>query len=199
MDQTDAQLISRSLEQPADFGAIFDRHASVLLRFLVRRAGRDLGATLLGELFRVAFERRASFDLERTSARPWLFGIATNLLMHRSRSDARQARATRVIEADPLVERASSIQREIVEEVDARLLLPTVVAALRLIPEGEREALLLFAWEELTYPEIAEALDVPVGTVRSRIHRARKRLRELLALTGKQRLDPESPAPREGR
>ena len=66
-----------------------------MLRFLTRRAGPDLGAGLLGELFRVAFERRGAFDLERASARPWRYGIATNLPVHRSRSAAREARATR--------------------------------------------------------------------------------------------------------
>ena len=80
------------------------------------------------------------------------------------------------------------------------LILPHVAVALRSLPESEREALLLYAWEDQSYEEIAEALDVPIGTVRSRIHRARRRLRELIVRSGKEHDEPpDSPAAREGR
>ncbi len=198
---SDAEWIEHSLTRPAAFGAIFDRHAETLLRFLTRRVGADVGATLLGELFRIAFERRASFDLGRESARPWLYGIGANLLMHRGRSVAREARATRTVVHEAFLETpAPRVEAELVAEVDARLLLPQVAVALRLLPEGEREALMLFAWEDLAYEEIAEALEIPVGTVRSRIHRGRARLRELLGPNGKARNEtPDAPAARETR
>ena len=187
-DSSDADVIARSLERPGDFGLIFDRHAEVMLRFLVRRAGPERGAGLLGELFRVAFERRGAFDPGRESARPWLYGIASNLLMHATRTELRRARATRRMEERALGEAPAAPKAEaaVIEEIDARLLLPRVAAALATLPEGEREALLLFAWEDQGYAEIAEALEIPLGTVRSRISRGRQRLRELVGVTGKE-------------
>ena len=72
--------------------------------------------------------------------------------------------------------------------LDARLLFPRVANAIEALPDDEREALLLFAWEELPYQSVAEALDLPIGTVRSRLNRARARLRELLEPKGKGRV-----------
>ncbi len=198
-EPSDADWIARSLQRPSEFAAIFDRHAETLLRFLVRRAGPEIGSALLGELFRVAFERRERFDLDRSSARPWLYGIATNLLLHRARSDGRRARATRTVEDHQLsVDPAAEVERVVIEEIDARLMLPRLATALRSLPEGEREALLLLAWEDLSYGEIAEALDVPLGTVRSRIHRGRTRLREQMGLRGKEEEERTDAVPSKG-
>ena len=77
---TDAAVIAASLDEPEAFGALFDRHATVLFRYLVRRVGPDEADTLLGEVFRIAFEKRSTYDGDRPNARPWLYGIATNLL-----------------------------------------------------------------------------------------------------------------------
>jgi RNA polymerase sigma-70 factor (ECF subfamily) len=135
----------------------------------------------LGEVFRIAFERRKAFDSGRPSALPWLYGIAANLLLKHKRGEARRLRASARMAAG----RAAADGRA---ALDARVLLPKVVDALESLPDGEREALLLYAWEELSYPHIAEALELPVGTVRSRLNRARARLRELLGARGKERV-----------
>jgi len=74
--------------------------------------------------------------------------------------------------------------------LDARVLFPRVADAIQTLPDGEREALLLFAWEDLSYQSVAEALALPVGTVRSRLNRARAHLRELLEPRGKNRMKP---------
>ena len=71
--------------------------------------------------------------------------------------------------------------------LDARVLFPRVADAIEALPDGEREALLLFAWEDLSYQSLAEALELPIGTVRSRLNRARAHLRELLEPDGKHR------------
>ena len=92
--ESDAAVIRSSLDAPARFGEIFDRHATVLFRYLVRRVGVDDAELLLGDVFRVAFEKRATYDDERPSARPWLYGIATNLLAHHRRGEARRITAT---------------------------------------------------------------------------------------------------------
>ena len=71
---SDAEVIGRSLSEPEAFGLIYDRHAATLLRFLGRRAGAKVAEGLVGELFRIAFERRKTFDASRASALPWLYG-----------------------------------------------------------------------------------------------------------------------------
>src|SRR5256885_143801 len=174
----------RSGARPGACGPIGDRHAATVLRFLGRRAGAEVAEGLVGELFRIAFERRKTFDTSRASALPWLYGIGSNLLMKHRRGEARRLRAGgRIAAADQAVDRRASAAAR-----DAHLLFPRVAAAIESLPDGEREALLLFAWEELSYQSVAEALELPIGTVRSRLNRARARLRELLEPKGKSRV-----------
>jgi RNA polymerase sigma-70 factor (ECF subfamily) len=176
-EESDGVVIAASLREPGAFGVIFDRHGSTLLRFLARRVDPAEAEDLLGEVFRIAFERRPAFDRDRDSARPWLYGIAANLVAKHYRSETRRLRAlaragaARVPDEDP-AERA-------VAAADAGARWPRVVDAIGGLPEPERQVLLLFAWEELSYDEIAAALGVPVGTVRSRLSRARARLAAL--------------------
>ena len=180
---SDAEVIGRSLGEPEAFGLIYDRHAPALLRFLGRRVGARIAEELVGDLFRIAFERRKTFDVSRASALPWLYGIGSNVLLKHRRAEARRLRASaRMATAGGAANRRASAAA-----LDARLLLPRVADAIASLPDPEREALLLFAWEELPYEGLAEALDLPVGTVRSRLNRARARLRELLEPNGKER------------
>lgn len=72
--------------------------------------------------------------------------------------------------------------------VDADRRWPEVTRLIAELPAGEREVVLLYAWEDLSYDQIAATLEIPVGTVRSRLNRARRRLRELVADTGKGRV-----------
>jgi RNA polymerase sigma-70 factor (ECF subfamily) len=182
MEPSDAAAIASSLEAPAAFGALFDRHATSIHRYLVRRVGPDAAEGLLGDCFRIAFERRAAYDGSRPDARPWLYGIATNLIASHRRSEARRYRALHrmavardaPLAADPAV----------ADAVDARALLPRVLAAIADLPEAERDTLLLHVWEGLGYEEVAAAMAIPVGTVRSRINRARTRLRERAGRSG---------------
>ena len=179
---SDADVIARSLTEPSAFAALFDRHAGVVFRFLVRRVGRDTADELLGETFRIAFERRPTYDLNRPAARPWLYGIANNLLARHRRTEARRLRATALL----AISRATVDTDAVEAAVDASQLWPNVIDAIAALPDGERDALMLHAWEDLSYEEIAAALDIPVGTVRSRLNRARRRLRELTASPGQQ-------------
>jgi len=180
---SDSDVIGRSLAEPEAFAAIYDRHAPALLRFLGRRIGAETGEALAHEAFRIAFERRKSFDSSRASALPWLYGIASNLLRKHRRAEARRLRASARMAAGG----EAADGRSAAGALHARLLLPRVAEALAALPELEREALLLFAWEGLPYEAIAEALEVPIGTVRSRLSRARARLRELLGERGKEK------------
>jgi RNA polymerase sigma factor (sigma-70 family) len=189
--EPDAEVIARSIGDPAAFGTLFDRHAAVLFRFLVRRVGPDSADELLGEAFRIAFERRATFDPGRVTARPWLYGIATNVLSQHHRREARRLRATGRLAAQPPSQ--DDRTERVIASMDARGRWPRVAEALAALPDAERDTILLFAWEELSYDEIATALGIPVGTVRSRLNRGRRRLRELTASCGEQ-LPPPAPA-----
>jgi len=182
--ESDAATIAASVRDPARFGALFDRHATILYRYLVRRVGRDQADALLGDLFLIAFEKRGTYDCERPNARPWLYGIATNLIARHRRSEARRIRASARLLAQ---QKADRDETDIVSAaLDARELWPHVADAVTALPAKERDVLLLYVWEELSYDEIAAALDLPVGTVRSRLNRARTRLRELEVPSGRE-------------
>jgi RNA polymerase sigma factor (sigma-70 family) len=167
----DASLIAQSLARPQIFAAIFNRHFDAVHGYLARRAGRDLADDLAAQTFTVAFERRASFraDLAET-ARPWLFGIATNLLRNEHRAERR---ALSILAELAVTAPAGYVDR-------TRLAHSELGSALASLDPGHRDALLLHAWEGFRYEEIAVALGVPVGTVRSRLARARARLRVAL-------------------
>jgi len=176
-EESDAAVIAASWATPACFGTIFDRHATVLHRYLVRRLGPHDADGMVADVFRIAFEKRASYDLGRASARPWLYGIATNLLVKHRRSEARRIRATArlVARQAPPADEAELVS----DAVDAAGEWQRVAVALTQLPPPERDVLLLHVWEGLPYEDVAEAVGIPVGTVRSRLNRARRRLREL--------------------
>ena len=166
---TDTDCLARSLEEPRAFEQIFDRHFAAVHNYLHRRAGRDLADELSAETFALAFERRASCR-GTGSALPWLYGIATNLLRRRWRSERRQLRAYRRSGVDGW----AVYEDEAAARVDGSSLGARLAEALAAMRPRERDALLLYALADLSYEEIALALDVPVGTVRTWLHRARE-------------------------
>jgi RNA polymerase sigma-70 factor, ECF subfamily len=180
---TDADIIASSETDPGRFGAIFDRHFVAIYRYLRPRVGRDLAEDLASETLAIAFRRRAGYDLSREDARPWLYGIAANLIRHHRRYERRQLLA--YARAGPVVDSGPDAGWEAIDDrIVAHGAVPALARALAALKPAQREVLLLHAWANLTYEQIAEALDVPVGTVRSRLARARRRIRELLAVGG---------------
>jgi len=170
--RSDAELVTASIRDPDAFTELFQRHWDDLYRFCVHRAGAA-GEDIAAEAFRVAFDRRLRYDARYADARPWLFGIAANLIRDHFRSARRE---------DHKRARSAALDARSGGETDLgalerQLLGPQLAAALAGIPAGDRDALLLLAWADLDYEQIGQALDVPLGTVRSRIHRARRRLR----------------------
>ena len=171
----DGAIIAASRRDPARFAEIFDRHWPRVHRYCVSRAGAA-GEDIAAETFRVALDTRARFDGARDDAVPWLLGIATNLLRHRHRSEARRTRALLRLHID---DEADHVDRAL-DRVEAEALGARAAEALGELPPVYRDALLLHVWGELTYEQVAEAARVSVGTVRSRIHRARTYLRTAL-------------------
>ncbi|MFG1676965.1 RNA polymerase sigma factor [Micromonospora sp. NPDC049282] len=176
---TDAELIARSGNLPEAFAALFDRHAAALHRYLARRAGGLVAEDLVAQTFLVAFEQRARYDVSRPNARAWLYGIATNLLRRHHRDEERLFRSLARTGTDALADPCPSDR--ILDRLDASALSQRLAAVLAGLPAAERDVLLLHAWADLDLEEVGRALDIPAGTVRSRLHRARKRLRPLLS------------------
>ena len=157
----------------SEFEQLFETNFESIFGYLARRVGRDVARDLAAETFAQAFGSRRRFDSRRGTRRAWLFGIAHNLVRHHLRDEERRLRAFARIERPSAVEPPP-------EE-------PRLAAALADLPIGDRDVLLLFAWADLSYDEIATTLSVPVGTVRSRLHRARHQLRD--ALTHEEAVD----------
>jgi RNA polymerase sigma-70 factor (ECF subfamily) len=165
------------------FGAIFERHFVAIHRYLERRVGLHLAEDLASETFVVAFRRRATYDGGQDNARPWLFGIATNLLRRHWRTERRQLTAYAKTGTDPVVAFDPALDAA-EDRAQAEAVEQPVAAALGALRPEDRDVLLLYAWADLSYREVATALGVPVGTVRSRLARARDVVRGLLAASG---------------
>ncbi|HVX20425.1 MAG TPA: RNA polymerase sigma factor [Acidimicrobiales bacterium] len=176
--QDDAACIDASLADPARFAVLFDRHGRAVASYLAHRAPASAVEDLVSETFLAAFRSRDRYDLGQPDARPWLLGVATNVLRHHWRAEGRRR---------ALVERlrrwAPDCGDPPAAGADAASSWPDadrVRRALNRLDPGTRDAVMLLAVADLTYDEIARSLGVPVGTVRSRIFRGRRRLRELL-------------------
>ena len=177
MDRTDAELISASLADPSLFGTLFERHYQAVYRFAARRNGVEDAGDVTADTFVRAFEIRHRYDPTRNSCLPWLYGIAQNLIGDRIRRVRRGRRIYLVAAAD-----IRTVEFE--HDADSRILAASVGGqlndALRRLSNRDRNTLLLYALEGLTYSEIALTLDIPVGTVGSRLARARERISELI-------------------
>jgi RNA polymerase sigma factor (sigma-70 family) len=172
---SDADIILASLKDPDEFVRLFDRHVQIVGAFLASRVGISLAEDLTSETFLIAFSRMRSYDLGRPDARPWLLGIASNLMRHHWRSEARQLAAYSRTIGDQL---AGDDQESINDRLDAVRSSARLAEGLRKLSRRELDPLLLLAWGNLTYEEISHALRLPIGTVKSRISRGRRKLRE---------------------
>jgi RNA polymerase sigma-70 factor (ECF subfamily) len=184
----DGTAIARSLKRPEAFTDVFDRHFAFVHRYVSRRAGRDRADDVTSHTFTVAFAHRGRYRDDLGTARPWLLGIATNLLRAEYRGDQRVASVIERLGSEAVVSSSSSDLAGASAELNDDNRLHDALA--RLDPE-QREALLLHALGELSYAEIASALEIPIGTVRSRISRAcaalRLQLQPPVPVTGERR------------
>lgn len=181
---TDSELIERSISEPEQFVAIFDRHFSVVHRFL-RLRGDGVADDLAAETFAIAFGRRSEYDAARPDARAWLFGIAVNLLRTHWRSERRKLAAFARLGGETAIDSSYAV----IERMDARRAVASLRGVLDTLRPDDRDILLLHACVGLTYDEVADALAIPSGTVRSRLHRLRARLRDRLAEEERQRME----------
>jgi hypothetical protein len=110
----DAELIAASRAEPEVFAAIFDRHAATIHHYAARRLGQAVADDVVGETFLVAFRRPDRYDLAYRDARPWLFGIATNVISRHRQAEVRFYRALARTGVDAVIDSPA-------DEVVARL------------------------------------------------------------------------------
>jgi RNA polymerase sigma factor (sigma-70 family) len=166
------------------FEDAFEAEFASLHRYLARRVGSSTADDVTAETFAVAFRSWDRLDPARP-VRPWLYGIAANLVRHHWRKERRMLRAYARTGVDPVLAQ----EDEAVERADANTRQRELAAALASLRRDERETLLLHAWAELTDSEIADALDAPIGTVKSRLSRTRERLRNQLGEVGQEAIE----------
>ena len=179
--EADAAALSVSASDTEGFGLLYDRYAGQLYRYAYQRAGDQAAQDIVADTFLAAFQQRASFDPARGEVRPWLFGILTRKLARYHRAEkARYLALARA--AGPGTE--DNPDERITDAVSAAALRAPLAAALAGLSPGDRDVLLLVAWADCTYEEVATVVGIPVGTVRSRLNRARRKVRQALGEKG---------------
>jgi RNA polymerase sigma-70 factor (ECF subfamily) len=158
------------------FGMLFERHARTIYNFCFRRVGNWATAEDLVSIVFLHAWRRLDKPLPRGKELPWLLGIATNVVRNRRRAERRDAAAlARVPRPSP----EPSFADDSDQRVDDEELMGRALGLFERLPRREQDVFALCAWSELSYEDAAIALQIPVGTVRSRLSRARARLQEL--------------------
>lgn len=177
-ERDDRELWLRSASDPEAFGALFERHAQAVYAFCCWRTG-DWSASedLTSATFLEAWSHRRSVTLTGTSVLPWLLGVANNLARNSARSRGRHRAAVRRLPPPPS---APSSEDEEMRRLDGGGTPGDAVGILAGLSDPEREIVLLVFWSGLSYEEAAEALGVPIGTVRSRVSRTRAKVQRML-------------------
>lgn len=174
----DQELWERARGGDAEaFGELYEIHARAVQGYCLWRSGstqvaEDVAATVFLE----AWRNRARLRLTTETAAPLLLGIANNVMRHQWRSMRRHRNAIERMKGAERADAAGNLEEEVAAKMEALHRVREAGEAIRALPRREREVLALVAWGELSYEETAVALGVPVGTVRSRLSRARARL-----------------------
>ncbi|HUZ41248.1 MAG TPA: RNA polymerase sigma factor [Acidimicrobiales bacterium] len=166
-----------AIVDPLAFERGFEENFSSIHRFIARRVGTALADDLAAETFAIAFRRRTSFDAERGSLRSWLYGIAINLIRNHWRAEQHLLHLDARLRVEAEYHEDPSLSDE---RLSASLLAPRIATALASLNGEQREVILLHAWAELRHDEIAFALGIAPGTVRSRLSRARASMADQL-------------------
>ena len=177
-DATDSEIIRASWQAPDRFGTLHDRHVAALYRYACQRVGPAAAEDVVADTFVAAFAQRHRYDVARGDARPWLFGILTNRIARWGRTEKIHYRAYARAWQAPVVDGEAE---RVAEQVSAQAMRGRLAAALCRLSRADRDVLLLISWGQLSYDEVAQALGIPVGTVASRLNRARRKVRKALA------------------
>lgn len=158
------------------FPELMRRHGPAMHAYLERRGGRDTADDLLSEVFLRAYSGLRHYDERWADARPWLYGITRNVLREHWRRSAAEDGWARIARVAP----DDDPWPDVDDRLDAAARRSSLHRALAALTAGERDVLLLVTWEGLSPAEASVALGIPQGTARSRLHRARSIMRQLL-------------------
>jgi RNA polymerase sigma factor (sigma-70 family) len=172
---TDSDILKRSERTPQAFAEVFDRHAGAVESFLRRRLGAEAAEDALSDTFLIAFRRRGSFDHAWESALPWLLGIAARVAAKNRATEARHWRAVAAAAGRGETTSGGGIE-ESTGRLDAAAAIRALAPRIAALSARERDTLFMYAWSDLAPDQIAQAMEVPVGTVWSRLHRIRRKL-----------------------
>ncbi|MFT2016530.1 RNA polymerase sigma factor [Streptomyces sp. 796.1] len=172
---TDEELLTRSVTDASAFEPLVERHSRALHGYFARRAP-EAADDLLAEAWLRAYAGRHTYQASRGPARAWLFGVARNVLAAHWRGRERALGSVAVLAGEP----SSDPWHAVDQRLDAAAVAPLMRQTLAELPAVERELLLLVAWEQLSPTEAATVVGIPAGTARSRLYRARTRLRTAL-------------------
>jgi RNA polymerase sigma factor (sigma-70 family) len=159
------------------FARVYEQHFDAVYGYLCRRVGRVEGEDLAAQTFTLALRDHGQYDTSRGTVRAWLFGIAANVLRGHQRGEERRLRMLARTGVDPLFDEEEQVE----DRLDAKLATRALAEVLAGLSAGDREVLLLSAWAGLSSEEIGHALDIPAGTVRSRLNRSRRKLQDALS------------------
>lgn len=178
LDRGDTDVLTRGVVADRDDAAEMYRvHVGTIHRYLSARVGPEVGEELTAQTFVEAWARRDSYDPERGAQGAWLMGIAANVLRHHFRQEGRRARAHLALSAQQrLVDLADTMQEEVSDGLAAAERWASLRAAFGELSGPDREVLVLACHPDLSYAAMAEELEIPIGTLRSRLSRARRRL-----------------------
>ncbi|MFC4052452.1 RNA polymerase sigma factor [Actinomadura syzygii] len=181
----DSAVLRMSLNEPERFGAIFDAYFAEIHGYAARRLGQDAASDIASQTFLEAFRQRARYDDSRAAVRTWLYGIATNVIGRHRRAEVRGLRARERL--GPGERSGDDAGGGHADRVDARVsaegLRGRLAGAIAALPARDRDVLLLVALADMSHQEVAAALDIPYGTVGSRLNRARRKVRAALGGT----------------
>jgi RNA polymerase sigma factor (sigma-70 family) len=192
---TDRELWQRSVAGAHEaFGELYDRHVDAIYNFCFRRtADWALAEDLTATVFLEAWRRRRAVQFDHQDAvRPWLFGVALNVLRNETRRRRRYVRALIALGAPRPV---PDVAERAAEEAEMR----RILSAVGKLPRHEQDVIALCVFADLSYADAAAVLGVPIGTVRSRLARARERLGELSTERGHEGADEPAGLPRVSR
>ncbi|MEJ5947009.1 sigma-70 family RNA polymerase sigma factor [Pseudokineococcus basanitobsidens] len=192
MPDSDEDVLVRSLHRPVAFEELVRRHSAPVHGYLQRRSSAQIADDLLAETWLQAFASRGSYDPGRGPVRAWVFGVARHVLFAAQRQHRRAHQEGSRSEAvtDPAPDWDAVDAR-----LDAAATAPALRSGLASLTGPDRELLLLVVWEQLSPTEAAAVLDIPPGTARSRLHRARRQLRHHVSTPGPTVGDPAASPP----
>ena len=172
-------MTSRNVRQPDSVSEVeqwFELYVDDVQQYVARRVGAGNAPDIVADTFRLAIEHFDQFDLHQGVPRAWLFGIATNLVRRFWRTERRRVRAyaESVQRLPPTIDPLLDSDRRI----DAQRRLAEIADAVSALPADDLDVLVLTAWENMSSSEVASVLNIPAGTVRSRLNRIRAQLRE---------------------